>query len=219
MGQYAIYHVRPGWSIADEVIIASLQGHRSEERFEMRFSATILEHHPNPYVDVPADVSAAFAEYAVAGKIRFEGVLNETTIRGTLMPVAGGGHRLYVNGGMRSAAGVSVGDTISLDVTAVGPETVNPPADVVAGLHRTEGAQAAFDALPPSRRRELLRYIDDARTPAMRQCRIATTATHVLGGAPAARSRAAPPVPPAVDVPKVWELVRHAEPVPLLPAA
>jgi hypothetical protein len=74
-----------------------------------RFRATIRKEGPNPYVDVPDRVSRAFAHYAKAGRIPVEGTLDGTAIRATLMPVRGGGHRLYVGGGMRAAAGVGGG--------------------------------------------------------------------------------------------------------------
>jgi hypothetical protein len=79
-----------------------------------RFRATIRKQGPNPYVDIPPEMSRGFARYARVGRIRVEGRLEEAAIRGTLIPVGGGRHRLYLNGGMRSAAGVATGDTASL---------------------------------------------------------------------------------------------------------
>lgn len=152
------------------------------------FRATIRRLGPNPYVDVPEAVARAFAAYARAGRITFEGTLNKAPIRGTLIPVGRRRLRLYVNGGMRSAAGVGVGDTASFELRATRPEAVRPPADVAAALRRVTRARAAFDALSPPYRRELLRYIDDARTPEGRERRIRKTIEHVLGkDAPSAR--------------------------------
>jgi Bacteriocin-protection, YdeI or OmpD-Associated/Domain of unknown function (DUF1905) len=145
----------------------------------MRFTAVIHEGPRNPYVEVPAEVSEAFAPLARAGRITVEGLLGDTSLRATLVPVAGGGHRLYINGGMRAAAGVGVGDTVTLDLNAHAPEELSVPDDLAAGLEAA-GARAAFDALPPSHRRELQRWIDDARTPATRAKRIAGAAEHVL---------------------------------------
>ena len=95
--------------------------------------------------------------------------------------MARGRHRLYVNGGMRSAAGVGVGDTASFALLAVSPGTVNAPGDVATALRNEAGAMAAFEALPPSHRQELLRYVDDARTAQTRERRIQKTIEHVLG--------------------------------------
>ncbi len=154
----------------------------------LRFRATIHKQGPNPYVEVPEAVSRASAAYTHAGRVSFEGTLNKAAIRGTLIPVGRGRHRLYVNGGMRAAAGVAVGDTVSFELHATRPGTVRLPADVSVALRRVKGARAAFDVLSPSHRREILRYIDDARTPETRQRRILKTAEHVLGKAtPSAR--------------------------------
>ena len=155
-----------------------------------RFQATIYKQGPNPYVHVPDRISQAFARQARAGRISVEGKLNDTPFRATLIPVGKGRHQLYVNGGMRSAAGVGVGDAVSFELRATRPDTVRPPADVTAALQRVSAAKAAFDALPPSHRRELLRYIDDARTPKTRQRYIQKSIDHVLGKqTPAAQRR------------------------------
>lgn len=136
----------------------------------------------NPFVDVPDEVSRAFARYGRSGRIRVEGRLEDAPLHATLVPVSGGGHRLYVNGGMRAAAGVTVGDTVSLALRPVGPDVVHPPADLADALRRTRGARVAFDALSPSYRRELLRYVGDARTAKGRRGRIRTLIEHVLAG-------------------------------------
>ena len=153
-----------------------------------RFHATVYRQGPNPYVDVPERVSRAFALYSRAGRISVEGRLNDASIRATLIPAGQGRHRLYVNGGMRSAAGIGVGDAVSFELRATHPETVRPPADIERFLRSINGAKAAFDALSPSHRQELLRYIDDARTSQTRQRRIQKTVEHALGtGTPGQR--------------------------------
>ena len=147
-----------------------------------RFRATIKKQGPNPYVEVPEGVSRALAEFARASRISVEGKLNGATVRATLVPAGKGRHRLYVNGGMRRAAGVGVGDTVSFELRGTSYDEVRPPEDVAGALLKVESAAAAFDALSPSHRRELLRYVDDARSLKTRQRRIQSTIEHVLGG-------------------------------------
>jgi hypothetical protein len=113
--------------------------------------------------------------------VAFVGWLNGAEIRGSLVPMGGVGHRLYVNGGMRAAAGVGVGDEVSFELRATPADVVRVPSDLSAALKREKGARPAFDALPPSHRRQLLRYVDDARTPETRQRRLIKTVEHVLG--------------------------------------
>ena len=158
-----------------------------------RFRAKIVTRGANAHVDVPAGVSRAFASQAVGGRIRFEGKLNRVEVRGSLVPVGRGRHVLYVNGGMRSAAGVDVGDLVTFEIRAAAAGAVRTPADLSAALRRAKGARAAWDALPPSHRRELLRYVDDARTEATRARRLEKTVAAALGK-PAARRRSTPAV-------------------------
>ena len=46
-----------------------------------QFQATIYKQGPNPFVDVPEQVSLSFSDYAQAGRISVEGKLDETSIR------------------------------------------------------------------------------------------------------------------------------------------
>jgi hypothetical protein len=132
-------------------------------------------------------VSRAFSAWQRDGRISVVGRLNRAEIRATLVPIGRKGHRLYVNGGMRAAAGVAVGDTVTFALTATDPDEIRLPRDVAAESKRA-GATPAFAALSPSHRRQLLRYIDDARTPEGRQRRIAKAIDHVIGRkAPPAR--------------------------------
>jgi hypothetical protein len=146
-----------------------------------RFKATILRLGVNPYVDVPLSVSRAFDEYARDGRISVRVRLNGHETLGTLIPVKRGQHRFFINGGMRAAADVSVGDTVSIELRATHPDDVPTPADVRQALRVRPGARKAFDKLAPSHRRHLLRYIDDARTPEGRVRRITNAVNHVLG--------------------------------------
>ncbi len=156
-----------------------------------RFRATILKLGPNPYVDVPSRLSRAFASYARAGRITVHGRLNRTPIQATLIPARLGRYRLFINGGMRAAAGVSIGDRVSLTLQAVAPGSVRLPADLVAAMRKAPGTRAAFAALLASHRRELLRYIGDARTPANRRQRILRTLHHLRGEAASGPARRA----------------------------
>ena len=140
-----------------------------------RFRETILKQGPNPYVDIPKAVSRASARHERAGRIYAEGRLNGVFIQGTLIPAGKGQHKLYVNGGMRSAAGVGVGDTVSFVLRAKRRDTVRTSA---GRCGRPPGPQTSSI---PSHRRQLLRYVDDAKTAGTRERRIRRTVDHVLG--------------------------------------
>jgi hypothetical protein len=146
-----------------------------------RFQATLQKTGVNFFVDVPARVVSTMKSFARSGRIRVAGRLNDTPMQGTLIPVAGGRHRLFVNGGRRSAAKVRLGDLVSFELRATKPNETVVPEDLAAGLRCVTGALDAFNAQPVSRRRELIRYVDDARTAQSRERRIAKTADHILG--------------------------------------
>ena len=152
-----------------------------------RFQARIGKQGPNPYVDVPEEVSLAFAHHSRGGRVSVEGRLNEASIRATLVPVGKGRHRLYVNGGIRTAAGVAVGDTVSFELLSTAHTNVSVPEDLADALDEVDGAREAFEAMSPSHRRELIRYVDDARTPSTRERRIGRSVDHALGKPPADR--------------------------------
>jgi hypothetical protein len=145
-----------------------------------RFRARLERDGPNAFVRVPAPVSRAFQDHARAGRVRVEGLINGTAIRGTFVPVASGGHRLFVNLAFRRAASVDFGDTVRFELRPSSWE-VEVPGDVAKELRRKKGALAAFAALAPSHRRELIRYIDDAKSKESRRRRIEKAAEHALG--------------------------------------
>lgn len=144
------------------------------------FKATIKKQAMNPYVDVPASVSRAFADQARAGRINVEGLLNRTEIRGTLIPVGRGGHRFFLHGGMRSAAEVGVGDQVRLTLSPVRPGALMLPRDLAAAFKKASTARKKFDSLSDAHQRQLLRFIDSA-TPRQRDRRIAETIDHLSG--------------------------------------
>lgn len=154
-----------------------------------RFRARVATQGPNPYVDVPPRVTEAFAPWARAGRVTVVGSVRGVEVRATLVPVGSGRQRLFVNGGMRAATGVQVGDEVTFTLWVTQPDEVVVPADVATGLAGEPGAREAFDALPPSHRRELLRHVDDARTPQTRARRIAQTVDHVLDRTPPKQTR------------------------------
>jgi hypothetical protein len=144
------------------------------------FTAVVRKAGVNAYVEVPAAVSRAFAAHARGGHVRTAGTLEGVSIRVTLVPVAGGRHRLYLHGGMRAATGVAVGDRVRFVLRALAEADMALPRDLTAALRATRGARSAFDALTPSHRRSLMRFVDDARTPATRARRIERLVAHVL---------------------------------------
>jgi len=63
------------------------------------FRAVIAKAGANPFVNVPAQVTHAFAAFAEHSRVRVAGTIDGHPFHATLVPTKGGTHRLYVNGG------------------------------------------------------------------------------------------------------------------------
>ena len=126
-------------------------------------------HIMNVAADVPAAVSEAFG---ARGHVPVVGTVDGAELTATLVPVGGGRHRLFLNGAIRQAIGKGAGDSVEirirLDRRDRTPET---PLDLQEALAEGDGS-AAWEALAPSRRKELLVWLGDAKREQTRAARI-----------------------------------------------
>ncbi len=137
-------------------------GASSERR---RFSAAIYRVGPNYCVDVPAEASRALAGDPPARHPRVEGLANGHPFRTRLTPRGGGAHRLFLNGEVRAAAGIGLGDTVDLEVWPAEPEpALALPADLSSALGALPGGLEAFGSLTEAQREGMVAFLDRART-------------------------------------------------------
>jgi len=96
------------------------------------------------------------------------------SLRTTLVAASGGGYRLFLNGAIRKAAGVGVGDpvAVSLRVDTASREPVVPP-DLARALRAAPEAKKYFDGATTGTRREVVRYVEQPKSEAARGRRIA----------------------------------------------
>ena len=142
---------------------------------EQRFVGVLYElpsnysHIMNVALDVPAVVSDAFG---VRGHVPVVGTADGAELTATLVPVGGGRHRLFLNGAVRGAIGKGTGDSVEirirLDRSDRTPET---PSDLQEALAE-DGASLAWEALAPSRRKECLVWLANAKRDQTRAARI-----------------------------------------------
>lgn len=130
------------------------------------FNARIAIIGINPYVFLPETTLAML--FAQAGKdkgpIPVHGTIDGHAFIQTLVKYAGA-WRLYLNGPMLKAAKKGVGDDTRIRI-AFDPRdrsTPMPPA-LETALKKNKKARAVFDALPPSRRKEIMRYIGNLKS-------------------------------------------------------
>jgi len=127
-----------------------------------RLSAIIRKIGINPYVDVPLKISRAIKK---RGYVPIAGTVNGKPMRTTLVPIGKGRHRLFINGKkMRDRAGVDVGDRIEVALRVdLRSRAVPMPKGLVARLSKSSVASTAWERLTPSRRKEILRYLNFAK--------------------------------------------------------
>jgi hypothetical protein len=131
------------------------------------FTADIKKIEINPYVRVPKAVLSAVFEQAGRSRspIPVKGTLDGKAFRQTLVKYRGA-WRLYLNTPMRKAAGVDAGDDVRVTLAFDSSDrTIPMNPRLRAALTRKSGARAAFEALLPSRKKEINRYLNSLKTP------------------------------------------------------
>jgi len=153
-----------------------------------QFTATIEILGINPYVRV----TAARAKALRAGwrkpmpvRVRINGK-PEKAWPINMMPKGDGSFLLYLHALVRKASGTGVGDRVHVEVGFDAGYTAGPapmPAWFRTALRREPKAGKAFQALPPSRKKELVRYLARLKSEEARERNLAT-ALRVLSGEP-----------------------------------
>lgn len=130
-------------------------------------------------ISIDFDVEKAFGK---RGRVPVRGTLNGAPFRGSLFPM-GGCHFMVVNRHLRAAAGVSGGETVPVVMERDDePRTVEPPADFARALRGNKEAQAVWDTLSFTHRREHVEHVEEAKKPETRQRRIEKSITLLAAG-------------------------------------
>ncbi len=154
----------------------------------MKFSAKIKRRGINPYVMV----SRARAQRIKAGWKRPMPVLVQVNGKPdpawpiNMMPVGDGSFILYLDGSVRTASGTEVGDTVDVSIVfdpaySSGPQHEMLP-EFASSLGKNPLASARWESLPPSLKKEVLRYLATLKSDEARH-RNVERAIRVLGGA------------------------------------
>ena len=117
----------------------------------------------------PSAVAALGTSKKPAVKISVNGYSYRSTVA-----VMGGKFMIPLSAAHREASGIKAGDKI--DVTLELDEEsriVEAPADLLAALSKVARARAAFDKLAPSKRKEAVRQVVEAKAQDTRERRIA----------------------------------------------
>ena len=106
------------------------------------------------------------------GMTMVEGTINDVRFRAVLEPDGQGSHWFRVNKAMREAAGVDVGDTVTLEIepTKVWPDP-EVPTDVEKALSADPRARAQWLDITPMARWDWLNWMDAVKQPETRMVR------------------------------------------------
>jgi Domain of unknown function (DUF1905)/Bacteriocin-protection, YdeI or OmpD-Associated len=121
-------------------------------------------------VPVPKQVAA---KLGLKGMPKIQAVIAGQPYRGSLMPMGDGTYCLGVLKSIQEAAGVGLGDTITVELEVdTTPRIVEPPADLARELARDKKAAAAWAALSFTNKKEMARSLEDAKKPETRERRL-----------------------------------------------
>jgi hypothetical protein len=150
------------------------------------YSARIAKIGINPYTYVPKDVLDGLFEQSGKTKapIPVRGTINGKGFIQTLVKYQDA-WRLYINGEMRQAAGVDVGDEAHIKIEFdPEPRIESIPTKFGNALSKNLAARTAFEKLAPSRRKEMLRYLNSMKTETSLERNIEKIIQHLLGKNP-----------------------------------
>lgn len=131
-------------------------------------------------IEVPPEIIAALG----AGKkppVRI--TINGQTYQSSVA-VMGGVYMVGVSAENRALTGVKGGDEVDVGIELdTEPRVYAIPDDLAAALAAQPGTADAFQALAPSRRKEFIRQVNDAKTQETRDRRIAKIVAQLSAGA------------------------------------
>jgi hypothetical protein len=146
----------------------------------MKFATTLELHGKTATgIEVPGEVVEALG---AGNRPPVTVQINTFTYRSTIARM-GGVFLLPVSAEVRAGAGISAGERIDVEVELdTAPREVVVPDDFRAALEAAPGATTAFDKLSFTHRKEHVRAIEEAKTDATRQRRIAKAVEKLTAG-------------------------------------
>ena len=153
----------------------------------VRFTGRIEIRGINPYVPVGSEIAArvmAGWRKPMPVKVRVNGQPNPPW-RINMMPAGDGSFYLYLSGIVRDVSGTGVGDEVEVELAFDGEYRSGPahpmPSLLAKALERNALARRGWAELPPSRQKEILRYLTGLKSEEALERNI-ERALHVLAG-------------------------------------
>jgi hypothetical protein len=123
------------------------------------------------FIAVPRELNARLG---LKGRPKIQAVIAGHPYRGSLMPMGDGTFGLGVLKAIQQSAGVTRGDTVTVELAIdTAPRVIEPPADLAVALAKNRRAAASWDRLSYTDKREMARSLEEAKKSATRERRLA----------------------------------------------
>ncbi|HEX7262587.1 MAG TPA: YdeI/OmpD-associated family protein [Candidatus Dormibacteraeota bacterium] len=131
-------------------------------------------------VPVPKDVAA---KLGLKGMPKIQAVIAGTPYRGSLMPMGDGTYCLGVLKSIQQAAGVGLGDEITVELELdSAPRDIEPPADLAKVLAKNKKAAASWSKLSFTNKKEMAASLEGAKKPETRERRLKAAIETLIAG-------------------------------------
>jgi len=158
----------------------------SENPSKIRFAAKLLRPATTAksvswaFLTLPKDASARLPSRSMTS---VEGTINGFFFRATLEPDGQGSHWLKVEGKLKRAAGVAIGDDVELEIAPAEKEPEpKVPADFREALAAAPKARELWSKITTIARRDWISWIVSARQPDTRARRITNACSMLAAG-------------------------------------
>jgi hypothetical protein len=132
------------------------------------------------YIQVPRALNATLG---LKGRPKVQAVIAGHPYRGSLMPAGDGTFVLGVLKAIQQSAGVTRGDTITVELDLdIAPRVIEPPPDLARALAKNKRAAAAWEKLSYTSKREIAQGLEEAKKPETRGRRLTATMERLGGG-------------------------------------
>lgn len=153
----------------------------STRRATVRCNATLSTIDTSTVLRLPQTASRKLPS---RGQVAVRGTINGVEFQTVLEPDGRGGHWMRVDGTLRDAAGIGVGDTATLDleVTKDWPEPNVPPDLAMALAGAPQEIQSLWTEITPMARWEWVRWVNATRNPDTRTRRVDVSISKMQSG-------------------------------------
>jgi len=130
-------------------------------------------------IRIPVDT---FKVWGVRGSLRVKGEMNGLSFQSTLLPSGNGGHYMIVNKQMQKAADVRIGMEAQFRIEPNPQKRSDPVAtpELEHVLRQSRDVRKFYESLSPSMRREIIRFISEAKNTDTRRRRSERMAERLL---------------------------------------